>query len=249
MNIDKGQVISAFALCTALTAFSVYTPSVAAVTYCEGFATLTYTIDSIANITDPNSEVGPTVLGTFEQLGEPDSFVFTTGDGTVTALNPSAGPLALNVGDTFSYTFSTSGEVNNGTVDAMHAGRFALNLDNPGPDDFQVGVTLDYQLSATVGGQSAASTVGLDYFNHDGTHAGGGSAFAQIPLFPTYEVSGTSGLLAFALSSGGSASLSADVTISGNLEAVPVPAAVWLFGSAICGFGLLKRRSRLPVTT
>lgn len=217
-------------------------PAWAASSTYNSSATLTFTIQTIENLTHPGDLSGLEALASFEEAGAPTSFVFVTGDGSVTSANPPAGPTPLAMGDTFSYTFSVSGAVNHGTVDASHTGWYGLSFTNTSTDEYQVSVLLDYQLSANASGQSAASSVMLDYFNLDSSFSGNSSVSASSAILPSDTVSGSSGLFQFVLQGSASEELLADVVVTGNLEAsgtpVPLPPAAWSFLAA----GLMAAR-------
>ena len=201
-------------------------------------ATLTYTINSITNNTTPGNLTALAVQGTFQQAGTPDSFIFTTGDGSVTANNP-----PLSIGGGFSKTFAVNGTVTDGTVGSHHLGWYDLGFNNTGGDSYTIGVTLAYQLNAAVSGQFADSDVTVDYFNNDNSFAGHDFVNASLFGMTNASKSGASGLFSFTLGPNASEGLYADVAINGNLQsAVPVPGAVWLFGSAVVGMGAIGRR-------
>lgn len=187
---------------------------------------------------------GLDIQGAFEQAGAPTSFVKTEGDGSVTPNNSSVIPFGGSA--SLSQTFAVSGNVNDGSVSSSHLGSSGLTFYNSGSDAYTIGVTLNYQLNAAASGKNADSDVFLDYFNSnysfgniDPIHINA-SVFAQ----PNATQSGTSGLFSFTLGPNASAGLYADVTITGNLQAAPVPVlgAVWLFGSAVVGMGMIGRR-------
>ena len=220
-------------------------PAVQAASAFASGATLTYTINSVANLDHPGNLSDLSILGSFVQAGSPDSYAVTTGDGAVSADNPSIGPLAADGG--FAHSFALSGSAGVGTVDTSYLGQFAVDFSNAGADHYAIGVSLDYQLNASVGGENADSSVYLDYYNADSSFAGSDYLNAALLGLPIDSKSGSSGLYSFNLGPGGSQSLYGDVVINGNLAgttaAVPLPAAVWLFGSGMLGvFGAARRR-------
>jgi hypothetical protein len=196
-------------------------------------ATLTYTITGDLS--------GVQAQGFFKQAAPPDSYVTKSGDGTVTANNPDLGPIP--VGSSFTYTFAADGNVTDGTVGSHYLGNFGVDFTNTGSVSRSIGVTLAYQLNAVASGDFADSDVTVDYFNSDDSFAGFDSINASTNALANATQSGTSGLYSFTLWPNTSEGLYADVTIAGNLQApVPVPAAVWLFGSAVAGMGVIGRR-------
>ena len=225
----------------ALTALAISAPNAeAALSSYTGSATLSYTIDSIINLTNPGDLSNLQMDATFEQLGAPYSIELVTGDGKVTANSPGVG--IQTVSSPYAFTFSTSGDVNNGTVNASNLGSFWLGFTNLGTDSYQIGVTLNYGLNATASGQGADSTVHLDYYNQDSSFSGFDDALAFSGFPPAATQSGSSGAFLFTLAGAGSEFLAGDVTISGNLEAtaVPLPPAIWFFLSGC--IALMQRR-------
>jgi len=154
--------------------------------------------------------------------------------------------IPIGTSASLSQKFAVSGNVNDGSVSSSHLGSSGLIFNNSGSDVYLIGVTLNYQLNAAVSGQFADSDVFLDYFNSnysfgniDPVHINA-SVFAQANA----AQSGSSGLFSFTLGPNTTEGLYAKVTINGNLQAspVPVPGAVWLFGSAVAGMGVFGRR-------
>jgi len=214
----------------------------AALSTYSGSATLTYTINSITNTTNPGNLGDLVVTGFFEQQGGPASHVITSGDGAVNAAN-AAFPSAP-VTSPWSHSFTTSGSVTDGVVDASHLGWFSLDFANQGTDLFNISVTLTYQLDANAAGESAASLVHLDYFNTSASFSGSADAVASSIAQNVASTPGTSAVFNFSLAALGTESLLSDVTITGNLQAsaVPLPAAVWLFGAGLAPLFRLRTR-------
>ncbi|NJD05209.1 MAG: hypothetical protein FIA97_01775 [Methylococcaceae bacterium] len=228
-------------LALALLALTATTADAALSSY-TGSATLTYTFGSIENLTHQGDLSNLQITGSFEQLGAPYSDVSLTGDGSITANTPNHGPLTAV--SPFTYTFSTSGEANNGTVSASHLGSYWLTFNNLGSDTYRINVDLGYQLNAGAAGQAADSRVHLDFYNQDSSFNGFAEALAFSGMTPTATESGTSGVFGFTLAQGGTESLIGDVTITGNVEAtaVPLPPAIWFLLSG-CVALMRSRRS------
>ena len=215
-------------------------------------ATLTYTLNSITNLNPdhPNDQSGLQIVGSFEQAAPPGSYISTTGDGIVSANNPSVStPVSVVSG--FTHRFEVSGGVNSGTADTSQSGKFGLDFTNisgsntGSADTYSVEVTLSYQLQAETSGQYANSNVYLDYFNGDGSFSG--SDFINASTFSLVNATqlGSSGVYSFLIGPGASQSLLADVGITGSLQAspVPLPMAFWLFLSSVSGlFAFAKCR-------
>jgi len=217
----------------------------------SGLATLTFSLNSITNLNPahPNDLSGLEVFGSFQQATDPSYFyVVTSGDGSVVAVNPSVS-VPVAVGSDFSHSFQVSGSAHDGTVDSYHTGWFSLDFNNTGGDSYLIDVSLSYQLDSVADGLFANSSVSLAYGYtgnaFDGTDSVGAGTFDGLPL-DAQSKSASTGLI-FTLAAGESPqTFFADAVITGNLQAapVPVPAAVWCFGSGllgIMGIGIKKR--------
>jgi hypothetical protein len=208
----------------------------------SSYGTVTYTVNSITNLSNPGDLSGLEILGYFEQASAPDSYVATTGDGAVTADNPTVGP--ISVGSSFSRTFALSGGVSDGTVSSSHLGWFSLDFNNLGNDSYSIELALDYELSATASGQSADTDIFLDYFNSDSSFSGFAFVNASVFGLDNATISDSSGPLVFTLGPNASEGLYADVRINGNLQAspVPLPAALWSFLAGLLTFSGMRKR-------
>ncbi|MGZ4959406.1 MAG: VPLPA-CTERM sorting domain-containing protein, partial [Methylomonas sp.] len=172
-----------------------------------------------------------------------------TGNGAVNANNPSTGTLPISPvlpGAAFSHSFAVSGSVGNGTVNTSQLGLFGLNFENTGSDHYQISLTLNYQLDAATGGQLADSTIDLDYFNETSSFAGFDHVEASAFTLGNAELIGSSGIFNFTLTPGSAEALYANVRITGNLEAspVPLPASFWLLFAGLSGIVSLGKCRR-----
>lgn len=218
----------------------------AAATSFNSSAGLSYSIESIANLTNPGDLSGLEIVGYFRQIdapaypGDEYSQVQINGTGSVAANNPD-----LATGSAFSYNFAASGTLANGTLDAHHLAWYGLEFRNNGSDSYAISLRLDYLLSAAVGAETDSSSVTIDFFNGDGLLWQGydrvDTAFNDLDVV----LAGSSGPFGFELAAGQVDGLYADVRMDNHLEAspVPLPAAVWSFLAGVIGMlGLKKRR-------
>lgn len=205
-----------------------FAPSAQAISTFNSSAALTYTINSIANLDNPGDLTSLNVTGSFELASPPDYSVTVTGDGSVNGTNPSLGPVP--VANVFSKTVAVSGSVSGGTLNSSHLGLYGLSFDNTGNDSYSISLTLSYQLDTAVHGPSANSEIWLDFYNEAYTFSGSEHILASVFSAASGNQSGSSGPFNFTLGPGGSEALYADVRITGNLEAspVPLPAGAWL---------------------
>lgn len=208
-------------------------------------ATLTYTIQSITNLSNPGDVSGLEILGYFEQA-DASSYAATTGNGVITADNPTIGPVA--VGTSFSRTFAVSGNASDGTATSSHLGLFRLDFNNLGSDSYAIELALDFELNASAGGQTADTDIFLDFYRTDSSDGSStGFAFINASVFGPQNatMADSSEPLLFNLGPNASAGLHADVWINGNLQAspVPLPAAVWLFATGLLAFSGVRKRT------
>jgi len=184
---------------------------------------------------------GLDVTGSFAQAGPPDSFVFATGDASVTANNPPVLSLPLD----FTHLFAVSGNVSNGDVTSSHIGRYELGFTNISAQSYNINLTLSYDLLANTAGQFANSDVILDFLDDEST-LGNVWVNAASPAGSASNGANNSMNTLFTLAPGLSKTFYTDVTINGSLQAspVPLPAAVWSFLAGLLGIlGLKKRKT------
>jgi hypothetical protein len=135
-------------------------------------------------------------------------------------------------------------DVQNGYANLSELGWIDLHFDNASADtSYDVEVSLAYDLtsyaSANVAGGDVADTdILLSFYNNDNSFSGEDyvSSYANLSSqLDTILQSGSSGVFSFTLAPGASETFFTDVKMTANLEAspVPIPAAIWLFGSAL----------------
>lgn len=195
-------------------------------------ATLDFTINNIANVTNPGDLSGLAILGSFTQAGSPTSYLSVTGDGSLVADNPDFVSLPVTLGSPLVSTFAVNGNVSDGTVDSSTAGWYTLMFNNSSAtDDYNVNLTLAYNLLANVGGQFADSDVIVDAYSDSNPSLG--SDFINASMFALQNAVANNAFPQFTLdiAPGTSLGLYVDVTVRGDLQAspVPLPAAIWSF--------------------
>lgn len=214
-------------------------PTAHAVSSFDNSATLTYTINSIVNMDNPGDLSGLTINGFFE-LDDSQTETEYTGNGT-SSISHSDWYYGPAVGNVFSKTFSLSGSVGNGDVFSNYFFFFDLEFVNASNDSFAIDVDFAYTLSVNTVGENAANEIYLDY----GELLTNDAFFRDISAFATGSDQVTeSHTFSFTLGAFEEQLIWADVMQRGTVSAVPVPAAIWLFGSALFGLvanGLRKR--------
>ncbi len=207
--------------------------NVEAATTFSSSATVTYTINSISNLTNPGDLSGLNINGSFELAntsGNPYQFV--SGDGSITPTLGGAGITSLTPvnGNVYSRTFQLDGATSNGTVSTNYLTWFNLGFNNASTtDNFSIDLSLSYDLHTVTDGDNAVSDVTVNFFNEDGSVSGSDHIDA------TGSVLLNTHALNFTLAAGQSEKLYVDASISGELQAapVPLPSAVWFFISGL----------------
>jgi hypothetical protein len=206
-------------------------------------ADLLYTV----NVTpqEPGSLNDLLISDSFEMLAPSESEpVSGIGNFTVTPNNLS----------TYHKQLTLVSDVQNGHANLSELGWIDLNFSNASLDtSYVVEVSLAYDLTSNssanvAGGDFADTDILLNYYNDDNSFSGEDnvSSYANLSSqLGTILQSGSSGVFSFTLAPGASETFYTDVKMTANLEAVsavPIPGAIWLFGSGLLSFVGLKKR-------
>lgn len=218
-----------------------------------------FTLTNIANLTNSGDLTSLDATGVFSL---DNSSTITSNaillDYTSTSIsNPAA------AGSSFGQSFGASGNVSNNNatayflatqgpqsiLDPSLANLFLKN--NSATDTYQIDITLDYSLSANASGDFANTDISLEYYSLNSLEFSGFDfAYASAFLSPYGETRSNSVLLSLILAPGAMEALYTDVTINGYIEAaaspVPLPAAVWMFLSALIAIRLNMKRGSGP---
>jgi len=213
-------------------------------------AIITYTIDSIVNTTGVATDLGGLNITAGFELSTFDSYIDipNASDGQATAINSSGDEYVDPVVGSYSKAMTVSGSVNNGIVDASYLGLFNLNFENLSINEFDIQVTLGYQLVSNATGDDAESGIQLDFLNDavaEGAELNEVGSFASgYDGFSVYastadgspEPLNDFAVYSFTVGAEGFDGLYVDVGVTGYLQAaspVPVPAAFWMFATAL----------------
>lgn len=209
-------------------------------------ATIGFSIEGITNNTTGITSQDLAIFASFEQ--DSSSYANITGNALINDINPDDFGDVLSLPTTsYSHTFSISGNANNGSIDSYYLGLYGLGLFNTSlTDTYTVDLSFSYLLSSSASGEKSDTDVKIDYFS-DEDFSFGGEDYVDHSYVFGFPVSNASGAGAFSitLTPQSAASYLADVVITGNLEAspVPLPATVWMFLSGLIAVvGLKKRR-------
>ena len=218
------------------------TPTVQASSSFDGSSTISISIDSIINATNPGDNSGLEITGLFE-IADSDSapgFGKTvSGDGNST--------FTYSGGDHLDQSFSANGTADNGTVDSYYQSFGNLKFNNNSTDSYTIVFSMDYVLKAEVAGDFATNSVSLDFFNDAGGISGYAEATASSTLNLADQVTAEKNTFTLNLDGMQSDTFYADVAISGYAEAsaVPLPAASWFMLSSLVLLKRFSTRSRI----
>jgi hypothetical protein len=222
--------------------------TVQALSTVNSFANLAFTINNISVLSGSGDLSGLEIGDIFEMT--PSESEPISGSGSNTVLPDNSGP--------YNKRFTLLSDLQNGFLNYSEDALIGLSFLNSTSDtSYAVQVTLDYSLSVdsnantATESDSAYTEVMLNYFNSDASFSGtdfNTSWANSSEHIGALQVYGSSGLFSFTLAPDDVEVLFADVRISGTMNAsvvpVPVPAAFWMFASALLGlFGVSRRTS------
>ena len=227
----------------------------------SSYANVTYTIDSLTNLTNAGDFSGLDIAGSFV-LAPYGDMQYITGDGSVTASPFDAEPTTIipAIGSSYTRTFQLNGTANNGgEVAANYLAYFGPAFQNfSTTNSYAVGLTLSYELSAMASGNDANTGVTLNY---SAEHINATFDITADPTFFGADYAGTNQYLGttflhnshvfnFTLAPGEYEMLYANAGITGTLQAlpqtspVPLPSALWLFASALLAIPGLRKSNK-----
>ncbi|MCD2452530.1 hypothetical protein GO003_019270 [Methylicorpusculum oleiharenae] len=214
-----------------------------------GNATVNFTIDSITNRDGSANLEGLSVFASFV-LDDSQTFndFALNGNGSVTAkpLTPESSEM-LSSGRRFSKTFQVDGAVSNGYGTVNYFALFDLLFINESGFDYDIGLTIDYSLSANAEGQAAVTTVSIAYEHVEGDFSGNdyANAWADLNSGVNQQLIEGKESFSFGLLAGDEeiVILDANILSYAQATAVPLPAALWLFASAVMALPVLKKRN------
>jgi len=214
-----------------------FTPAVMAASTYDASAGLTVTLSDVTDLNDITVSEGWQVM--LEGFLEPSTTIDSTGDGIANASatsNVDYGSFVfLSIGDSSMLTAMSDGSASNGTAasDAT-SGVYFQNIGNSSGQTLKF--IFDYDITsmamATGDDALAAASVALFGFGVDILAEAGANSLSG----PSSDDQSTSGTIIFELTDGAFAQMNASLSSSGYAASViPVPAAVWLFGSGLIG--------------
>lgn len=223
--------------------------ALAAASY-DGNVSLSYLITLLAS-TNPTAgdDTGLSILGTFQQPSDTASYYGSaSGDGLFQTDSPTPASTVVAIASLYNANLEATGYAEFGTVDTLHTGLFGLQLSNTSAYSYTVAVNFNFGLTAFAEGEFASTSIQFDYWNEAGSISGFDYVSAATYTGNANDEQSVVNFVpwSFTLAPGATEQLYAQAGILSHVESssapVPLPAAVWLFGSALVGLMGFSRR-------
>ena len=209
-------------------------------------ATYEFTITATNTNLNSSSLAGLTIGGTVDDFGDiydpvlDFSPVFVSGSSTHSS---TLADFSIS-GSSFTQTFHAEDSIFNGLASSEYLGTYIQTFQNTSQDNsdiFDITIDYSYNLSPGATGQNADADINIAISNYD-------YSLDLADLASAYnDPVADAGSFSFTLGTGEFDILFVDTAITGTIEAVapvPVPAAFWLFGSALMALpGIRKFRA------
>lgn len=220
------------------------TTATAASTY-DASAGLMVTLTSVTDLSGAavsNDDWNVIIEGSYPPFTSIDS----TGDGIANAnATSNIGDYSfvfLEIGDFVSQTATSDGTATNGTATSeASVGVYFQGISNSSQQTLRFIFDYDFTAIASAVGDDALSSASVEIWGGENILA----AASASNLGPTSDDQSTSGSIIFELGYGGYEQMVAELNSSGSAASVvPVPAAVWLFGSGLLGLVGVARSTK-----
>jgi len=204
---------------------------------------------TLTNVTDlaggavSNDDWNVIIEGAFPSSTSMDS----TGDGIANANATSNiddfSFVFLEIGDFVSQTATSDGTATNGTATSdASVGVYFQGISNSSEQTLRFIFDYDFTAIASAEGDDALSSASVEIWGSQSILAAA-SASSSGPIFDDQS---TSGSIIFELGYGGYEQMIAELNSGGSAASViPIPAAVWLFGSGLLGLVGVARRKKV----
>ncbi len=224
-----------------------FAPAAMAISTYDAAASFSLTLTDVTDVTGATVTSGWSV----DAFGSGDVFLTESGVASATGSISVVDPLVfLSIGTGITQSSTASGTATNGFAWTDALTDLAINVDNTSGQDLTFNFGFDIIALASASGDLASANATVDFLDTLGAvnilaiaSAGVG---VPLPAGATGDAS-QSGVIQFTLGAGGvnSMSISGFVDSNGTAESVvPVPAAVWLFGSGLLGLVGVARRKQ-----
>jgi len=213
-------------------------PTLASSSY-SASSILKYTL-TVSNQNSSSNELGNLIINSH-------SYITPQTESTSSHASISEQPVSLidlNIPHTIS--FNAQDSINSGSNISEYYHNLDLSFENRASDTndiFDISIDYQYTLSVKANGQAANITLSSDIYDPNENWSNGISVSVQNDISPNFENSNFSDTISFTLAAGETQTWYFESFSEANLEMtnVPLPAAFWLFGTAV--LGLISRQS------
>jgi hypothetical protein len=231
-----------------------FAPTAAAISTFDGSAAITITLESVTDVEGMTVEAA----GNWSVIAggsEDPPFTGVVGDATVGVTNSFVPHAVLNIGDGVSQASHSGGSATNGSSFADALTSLYIDVENTYAGSLNFNFSFSAMAAATVvGGATIDDYAGSAVLVFDDL------GYDYVDIFTDVSIDGTdnppllTGTIGFELMDADANTISAFVDSYGQIaataptgppvSAVPVPAAVWLFGSGLIGLIGVARRKK-----
>ncbi|MEE9397059.1 MAG: VPLPA-CTERM sorting domain-containing protein [Methylococcales bacterium] len=248
MKMNKKQYRPYQAICLVPLLAFVSAPTVNAATAFMADSTVLFTLTGISNTTNPGGTIsGLDISNTFtlDPLSQFEKIGNTTSNLDFSPTNLSATP---SVGDSFSQSLKVSGNAISGEISSYHFAEGILQFTNSSTNEYVVEFSMDYNLAISASGEAsddndANISLELEYA-YPGSIEDTVSLIADL-TDPSANATNSVSFSVTVAPGMANKEYYTDLVVEGSaVSAVPIPAAVWLFGSGVLGLTSLARTQR-----
>jgi hypothetical protein len=244
MNLTKHK-LHTFSAALALGALSFgFTPAAMAVSSYDSEASFSLTLTDVTDTNGAQVTTGWSV----DAFGSGIVDLFESGAASATgSISPVDPAVSMSILDSILQSATASGTATNGTAETFTFSDLAIDVANNSGQDLTFSFGFDVIALASASGDFATADATVDVLDDLGFVSILAVASAGVGVQLLADATGDasqSGIIQFTLLDGGFNSISGFIDSSGTANAVPVPAAVWLFGSGLLGLVGVARRKQ-----
>lgn len=241
--------LSAWSALVLTAAVAFVTPAAQASAATSSYVNVTYTINSITNLSNAGDLSGLDILGSFDLASVANNpYQAITGTGSITPTLSGAGNAAVTGSYSRTMQLDTTA-ADWSQISANYLAWFSLAFTNTSATDrYSINMTLSYDLFASATGNSAFSDATVNYYNGDSSISNFNAPDYVQASVGTILPNGISNshVFDFTLAAGNIETVYVDASISAAAAPVPLPAAVWSFLAGLMGILGLKKRKQRP---
>ena len=224
-----------------------FAPAAMAISSYDASASFSLTLNDVTDASGVQVTTGWSV----DAFGSGIVDLFESGDasasGTTTVVDPA---FSMSILGSILQSSTASGTATNGVAETFTFTDLAIDVANTSGQDLTFNFGFDIIALASASGDLASAEATVDFLDDLGAVDILAIASASVGIVPAADATGDasqSGFIEFTLGAGGvnAMSISGFVDSNGTAESVvPVPAAVWLFGSGLLGLVGVARRKQ-----